>query len=326
MNGAGVKIGVALQMFDLETGRPFGLAEMAGHAQQAEALGYDSVWVMDHFWLENVGRRTGGHDPLITLAHIAACTRRVGLGTLVVCNSFRNPGQLAREVAALADAANGRLILGLGCGWEESEHAAFDFPFRRRVDRLEQTLDVLPRLLQGWRGNYEGSQVHLHDANVLTTGEPPPIWLAAFGPRLLGLTARFAEGWNSSWHGPDTTRFQLEVTALRDGLQTSRRSLVDFTISAGLWVLPVSGRDLAFAENRAESLKRADADESWPSPVRERMSTGQVPEVALTVEKYVALGARHIILNLSVTPFSLFDPSYMERAAPDAVAVRELRS
>src|SRR5579875_2718722 len=104
-DGVGVRVGLALPMFDLETGRPLTLSELADFAKRTEELGYDSVWAMDHFWLENVGRRTGGHDPLVALAYIAARTERITLGTLVICNSFRNPGQLAREAAALADAA-----------------------------------------------------------------------------------------------------------------------------------------------------------------------------------------------------------------------------
>jgi FMNH2-dependent dimethyl sulfone monooxygenase len=216
-------------MFDLETGRPMRLSDLAEFAQHAEALGYDSVWAMDHFWLENVGRRTGGHEPMLALAYVAARTERITLGTLVICNSFRNPGQLARETAALTDGAEDRLILGMGCGWEESEHDAFGFSFTHRVDRLEETLTVLPALLRGQSRDYEGSHVQLHGANVLTSASAPPVWVAAFGPRLLRLTARFGDGWNSSWHGPDTTRFARELAALRAELQTAGRDPRDAT-------------------------------------------------------------------------------------------------
>jgi alkanesulfonate monooxygenase SsuD/methylene tetrahydromethanopterin reductase-like flavin-dependent oxidoreductase (luciferase family) len=310
-----MKLGIALAMFDLETGRPLRLAEMAEVARHAEALGFDSIWVMDHFWLVNVGPRTGGHDPLLTLTYIAARTERIALGTLVVCNSFRNVGQLSREVAALSDAAENRLILGLGCGWEEEEHTAFGFPFSHRVDRLEETLRVLPALLCGERQDLDGAQIQLRGANVLTTAPAPPLWVAAFGPRLLQLTGRFASGWNSAWHGPDTTRFAREVAALRAEVQRAGRDPGDFTISAGLWMLPVAGEDLISAEKRATSLKPANAPANWPQPLRERAVTGTVEDMARVVQDYVRLGASHIILNLSVTPFSRFDPSYIERAA-----------
>lgn len=313
--GNAIKVGIALPMFDLETGRPLRLAEMADIACHAEDLGYDSVWVMDHFWLENVGRRTGGHDPLMSLAYITARTERLALGTLVICNSFRNPGQLARETAALADAAPDRVILGIGCGWEESEHDAFGYSFKRRVDRLEDTLSVLADLMRGESRDFEGSQVRLRGANVMTSAPAPPVWVAAFGPRLLRLAGRFADGWNSSWHGPDTSRFAREVAALRDAIKQAGRDPNEVAISVGLWMLPVAGDDLDKADTRAESLKPDDAPESWPSPVRECAVTGTVDDMARVVEEYVRLGARHVILNLSVTPFSLFDPSYVDRAA-----------
>jgi alkanesulfonate monooxygenase SsuD/methylene tetrahydromethanopterin reductase-like flavin-dependent oxidoreductase (luciferase family) len=319
-----VKFGIALPMYDLETGRTLRLAEMADFAQRAESLGYDSIWAMDHFWLENVGRRTGGHDPLAILAYLAAKTERIALGTLVVCNSFRNVGQLARETAALADAAEDRLILGLGCGWGEAEHHAFGFRFDHRVDRLEETLSVLPALLGGERRSIEGTQVQLRDANVLTTAAAPELWIAAFGPRLLGLAGKYADGWNTAWHGPDTSRFEREVGALRAAIQQAGRSLDAVTISVGLWMLPVAGEELDEAERRALSIKPANAPASWPDPLRERAVTGTVDQVAGVVEDYIRLGAKHIIANPSVSPFSRFDPSYIDRAAAVLRKVKRL--
>jgi alkanesulfonate monooxygenase SsuD/methylene tetrahydromethanopterin reductase-like flavin-dependent oxidoreductase (luciferase family) len=310
-----VKFGIALPMYDLESGRTLRLAEMADFAQRAESLGYDSIWAMDHIWLENVGRRTGGHDPLVILAYLAARTTRITLGTLVVCNSFRNVGQLARETAALADAAEDRLILGLGCGWGEEEHHAFGFRFDHRVDRLEETLTVLPALLAGQRQDIEGSQVQLRGANVLTTAAAPPLWIAAFGPRLLGLAGRFADGWNTAWHGPDTARFEREVGALRAAIEQAGRNPDHVTVSVGLWMLPAADEELDHAERRALSIKPANAPASWPDPLRERAVTGTVDQVAGVVEEYVRLGAKHIIVNPSVSPFSHFDSSYIERAA-----------
>ena len=254
-----MKLGLALPMFDLETGRSLQLSQMADIAAHAEDLGFDSAWVMDHFWLENVGRpgvpRVGGHDPLVSLAYIAARTEKITLGTLVVCNTFRVTGQLAREVAALADAAPDRLILGLGAGWGESEHDAFGYSFVHRVDRLEETLTALPRLLAGGKVDLHGSQVKLKAADVLVTAPSPPIWLSAFSPRMFGLTGQYAKGWNSAWHGPDTTRFKHELAALRLQLENAGRTDSDFTVSVGLWMLPVAGEELEQASRRADNLK-----------------------------------------------------------------------
>jgi alkanesulfonate monooxygenase SsuD/methylene tetrahydromethanopterin reductase-like flavin-dependent oxidoreductase (luciferase family) len=295
------------------------LKEVANFAGQAEALGFDSVWVMDHFWLENVGRpamrRVGGHDPFVTLAYIAARTDRITLGTLVVCNTFRNPGQLAREAAGLADAADGRLILGLGAGWGEDEHEAFGYSFDHRVSRLEETLQVLPSLLRGQSCRLNGQQIRLRSADILTTAPAPPIWLSAFSPRMFDLTARYASGWNSAWHGPDTSRFERELDSLAAARERAHRSRKEVEISVGLWVLPVDGNQLKAAAARAEALKPRITPDGWPSPARERTVNGSNDQIASVVKTYARLGADHVILNMSVTPFSLFDTSYIDRAA-----------
>ncbi len=142
-----MEVGVTLAGCPLEPGPTVTLEETAEQARLAEELGYASVWMMDHFWAEGPAGRRGSHEPMVTLAYVAARTSRIKLGTLVLANSFRHPGQLAREVAALADAARGRLILGLGAGWYPPEYRAFGFPYDRRVSRLEETLCVLRPLL-----------------------------------------------------------------------------------------------------------------------------------------------------------------------------------
>jgi alkanesulfonate monooxygenase SsuD/methylene tetrahydromethanopterin reductase-like flavin-dependent oxidoreductase (luciferase family) len=321
-----MKLGLALPTFSLDTGRTLTLSEVAVSARHAEELGFDSAWVMDHFWLENVGRpgvpRVGGHDPLVTLAYAAARTDSITLGTLVICNTFRNTGQLAREAAALADAAPDRLILGLGAGWGESEHDAFGYSFQHRVDRLEETLTVLPSLLRGDKVGVEGSQVQLREADVLVTAPAPPIWLSAFSPRMFGLTARYADGWNTAWHGTDTGRFKRELATLRSELADAGKSERDFTVSVGLWMLPVGGEELERAARRADTLKPEPTPDGWPFPALERTVNGPPERLAATVEEYVRLGAEHVILNMSVTPFSRFDPTYIDRAAEVLRAVK----
>jgi len=319
-----VKLGIAVPQFDVETKRTLGLAEMAAFARRAEELGFDSVWVMDHYWLDNVGGLTGGHDPFVTLSYVAARTESITLGTLVACNGFRAPGQLAREASALADAASGRLILGVGSGWEESEFKAFDYDFDHRVGRLEETLQVVPALLDGERVSFDGRFVSLRDAFVLTTAPPPPVWIASFTPRLMGLAGRYAAGWNTAWHGADPqARFIRELAALREAIAAAGRRPDEVTISVGLWLLPVSGAELEDAERRATSLKKEDAPANWPQPLAERMVTGELDDLERAVRAYLDAGAEHVILNPSVTPFSLFDASYLERASGLVARLRD---
>lgn len=100
-------------------------------AQQAETSGFDSIWLPDHFLYRNPGDPTRGIWECWTiLSALAEATRRVELGTLVACNSFRNPAILAKMATTLDEVSHGRLILGVGAGWNEPEYQAFGLPFR----------------------------------------------------------------------------------------------------------------------------------------------------------------------------------------------------
>src|SRR5258708_36981499 len=112
-----MRVGVFVQVCEAESGRMFGVEEVVRTVERVEELGFDSAWIMDHPFIERDGARLTGHDPLVLLAYAAARTRRIGLGTLVVCPAFRTTGQLARAAAALADASGGRSSPGRAAGW-----------------------------------------------------------------------------------------------------------------------------------------------------------------------------------------------------------------
>src|SRR3984893_13914713 len=230
---------------------------------------------------------------MVTLAYLAARRGRVRLGPLVACNSFRHPGQLGREALALADASGGRFILGLGAGWYRPEYAAFGLPFDHRVSRLEESLTVLPPLLRGERVSYEGRFLCLRDASLVRTAGPPPVWVAAAGPRMMELTARHAEGWNGAWYGPDPSDFRASLGELRAAMAAVGRPAGEIEISAGLFVLP--DPDAGPEDGRA--VVRA------PDHVTER------------IRAYGEAGADLVIVSVARNPFVELDPSYPDKMA-----------
>ena len=300
-------VGIALELYDLESGHPISIADVAAASVRAEELGYASAWVMDHFWMERDGLRRGGHEPLTTLAYLAARTNRIALGTLVLCNSFRHPGQLAREAAAIADASGGRFILGIGAGWSEAEYRAFDFPFDQRVARLEESVEALRRLLHGGRSSLEGRYLKLRDAEVLRTAPPPPIWVGGGGPRMLRLTARAADGWNLVWPGTDVELFSRLLAQLREEIAAAGRGPEDVTVSVGLLTL------VADAAGRQEVVRRASR--ALGRDPDSRVVVGSVDELATLLDRYREAGADHVVLSTAPSPFARFDESMMERAA-----------
>ena len=148
-----MKVGWTVMLADyLGQGRTPRYKEIRDMARRAEAAGFDSVWLYDHLLYRMDGRATIGIWECWTiLSALAEATERVELGTLVACNSFRNPALLAKMAITLDEVSNGRFILGLGAGWNKAEHDAFGMPFDRLVGRFEEALQIIRPLLKEGR-------------------------------------------------------------------------------------------------------------------------------------------------------------------------------
>ena len=176
-------------------------------AKRAEAAGFDSLWLYDHLLYRTDGNATIGIWECWTiLSALAEATERVELGTLVACNSFRNPALLAKMAITLDEVSNGRFILGLGSGWNKAEYDAFGLPFDHLVDRFEEALQIIRPLLKEGRVDFRGTYYQAADCEITPRGPRaggPPLMVGSFGPRMLRLTARYADMWNTAYlHRP----------------------------------------------------------------------------------------------------------------------------
>jgi F420-dependent oxidoreductase-like protein len=170
--------------------------------QLFEQLGFDSAWDCDHFIQPS--RPDGPYlEAWTLLAALAAATRRIRIGVLVSCNTFRHPALLAKEAITVDHVSRGRLELGLGAGWYAPEHEIFglDFPEPRElVGRFREAVEVVDGLLRDERTTFEGRYYRLREApsRPRPVQRPrPPLTLAAHGPRMLRIVARHADAWNS---------------------------------------------------------------------------------------------------------------------------------
>jgi probable F420-dependent oxidoreductase len=174
-------------------------------AQQAEDAGFDSLWLYDHLLYRPEGKPTIGiWESWTFLSALAEATQRVEIGTLVTCNSFRNPALLAKMAITLDEVSQGRLILGLGAGWNKAEFEAFGIPFDHRVDRFEEALQIIHPLLKQGRVDFEGKYYQAKDCEIRPQGPRPagpPLMIGSFGPRMLRLTAQYADLWNTCYLG-----------------------------------------------------------------------------------------------------------------------------
>ncbi len=146
--------------------------------QRAEGLGFDSVWVPDHLQRDGLSVL----ECWTTIAALAASTSRVGIGSLATCNSFRNPAMLAKLVATVSEISGGRIDLGIGVGYDDSEHAGYGYPFpglRDRVSALSESLKILSALWSGSKVNFRGAHFRLEGAVCLPVPlKKPRVWVA----------------------------------------------------------------------------------------------------------------------------------------------------
>ncbi|HEX9190388.1 MAG TPA: LLM class flavin-dependent oxidoreductase [Vicinamibacteria bacterium] len=213
-----MRVGVTLPLADGDTadGHVPTFEETVAFARHAEAVGLDSVWAFDHLLFRFSDEREGGvREAWTTLAALAPIVSRVELGQLVMCSSFRSPALMAKMAATLDDLSGGRVILGLGSGWHDPEYEAFGYPTDHKVGRFAEDVEIATRLLRGERVTFEGRWRRTVDAVLLP---PParrvPVLVAAKGARMLGLTATWADAWNTAWFGRVDDRLRTRMAGL----------------------------------------------------------------------------------------------------------------
>ena len=206
--------------FGDETPRFADILEMT---RVANDVGFDAVWIIDHFVFRNqpddqfpmpgTPDERGVLECFTTMAGLASATERIQIGSLVACTGFRNPGLVAKMAETIDDISGGRTILGLGAGWHKPEYDAFGYPFDHRVTRFEEAIRIIAPLLREGHADVEGEFFQAHDAVNRPRGPRPagvPILVGSTGERMLRIIARYADAWNTVWHGsPDAVVAQM---------------------------------------------------------------------------------------------------------------------
>jgi probable F420-dependent oxidoreductase len=307
--------------FSLPGGESLTHEALVSWARRAEGLGFDSVWVSDHFFY-SFARHGAGNDriaslePLTALAAIAVATERVRMGTLVLGSPFRHPSMLAKMAAGIDQLSGGRFELGVGAGWYEEEFDAFGFPFGSVGDRfetLEATLEVLVALFAGGPATIEGS-LRGAELSPPPVQKPIPVWVGGKGgPRLLRLVVRLAAGWNVVWR-MSPQAYAERVERARRICDDEGRDPATLRLSVGLY--GVIGEDegaarAAFARARADMPGGALDDETYDSWCADTLS-GSPDRVHERIAAFEALGVEELILSPWVLPFAVREPEQVE--------------
>jgi probable F420-dependent oxidoreductase len=198
-------------------------------AGRAEELGYASLWTFQRVLFPAGGElgpaHRAVHDPIVTLAHVAGHTDRIGLGTATICAPFTAPALLAKTLTSLDVLCGGRLTAGLGMGWLPQEYAAAGVPFERRGARMDEYLRCLEALWTQDPVEFAGEFYTVPRSHV---GPPPvqrphpPVLLGGAAGPALRRAGRLAQGWIGS-SKQDLTRIGTCVTTVRDGARDAGR-------------------------------------------------------------------------------------------------------
>jgi F420-dependent oxidoreductase-like protein len=221
-------------------------------AKQAEALGYESIWLFDHF--HTVPRPTDEitFESFTSLAALAAETTRVRLGHIVICTAFRNPAVTAKMISTMDSISGGRMDLGIGAGWKKDEWLAYGYGFpetKERLAALSDHLEVITRMLAGDKhqhATFNGKYAHVKDAiNVPKPIQKPrvPIMVGGNGPNVTWrLAAKHADELNVDGMSPAEVAAALPV--IRSRCEEIKRDPATLPVSVHVWrdVLARPGR------------------------------------------------------------------------------------
>jgi alkanesulfonate monooxygenase SsuD/methylene tetrahydromethanopterin reductase-like flavin-dependent oxidoreductase (luciferase family) len=271
-----------------------------------EELGFAGLYLSDHFTL-NDPPDCPSLELVVALTHLASNTERVRFGPMVAPLSIRDPVMLARQAATLDDLSGGRLVLGVGAGWAEDEHAMFGYSLGdvpTRFGRLEEGLEVITRLLRSEGPvDFDGRFFQLRRAILPGPRRPgaPPVMVGGSGPRRsLPLVARFADVWSAQELSSDGVR---ERSALLDGLLAAGgRRPGDVRRTMNVWV--VCGRTPSEFEDRVRGYRRWAALADVPlDQLLEKLRTafmalvGTPEEVVAQIQAYAAAGITELSIQ-----------------------------
>jgi alkanesulfonate monooxygenase SsuD/methylene tetrahydromethanopterin reductase-like flavin-dependent oxidoreductase (luciferase family) len=278
-----MKIGAVLMLVELsDLGRALTFSEIRDTALQCEVLGLDSIWIYDHLlYRTKKGATTGIWEGWSILAALAACTQRVEIGSLVACNSFRNPALLAKMAHTVDEISGGRLVLGVGAGWNQPEYDAFGFPFDHRVDRFEEALKIIHPLLKEGHVDFSGRYYTARDCEISPRSPRPggpPLMIGAGRPRMLRLTAQYADLYNVGY----MTIPRSTVTPLRALKKACKEMGRDLATLPYTFMISLSFPDLL----------------GWDTLKKRGTLSGSVEEIADVLADYEALGADHLMFHL----------------------------
>ena len=281
-------------------------------AVQAEELGFDSLFITDHLLTAARFYRVSWTEPMLTLAHVAAVTSRVKLGTSVLVLPTRQPVVLAKEIATLQHLSGGRFVYGIGTGWYPPEFESTGSTRQQRGARTDEVLEASMKLLSGAHVSFEGKYYRMEDITVEPLSRVPPVWVAGgqqyaheaspdkaeMSPNVLDRICRW-DGWIARpTAAPEQIADDLgkiDVELKRQG--TSRREK-RFTVAHEnfCWLSEKASREAAVDEQKRYMLGVVSDERPWDY-IEAVYLTGTIDDIQRRIQRRIDAGVEEIFLH-----------------------------
>jgi probable F420-dependent oxidoreductase len=261
--------------------------EYLAMARAAEDAGFDTLWLGDHLLYRHPdGSTRGPWEAWTMLSALAASTSRIRLGPLVAATAFHAPAMLAKLAATVDEVSGGRLILGLGAGWNETEFRAFGFPFDHRISRFEEAFTIIRTLLRDGVIDFDGRFFQARDCELLprpSRSGGPPLMVGSIGPRMLEITLPHVQSWNVWYADTDNSPEGLEphLRMVDDACRAVGRDPAEVDRTAAVLVQLPGGTGRAMGDTKQAAIP----------PL-----TGSAERIAGKLRDYAALGVAEVQL------------------------------
>lgn len=257
---------------------------------------FDSAWVADHFvpWARFESNETATLEGWTSIAYLTAAYPSLKFGSIVLCQSYRNPALLAKMGATLQLLSGGRFILGIGAGWKQDEYLAYGYDYPKasvRIHQLEEAVQIIRNMWTETPASFDGQYYQIQDAYCQPKPDPrPPIMIGGGGEKLtLRVVAKHADWWNIPGGSPENYAHKLNV--LRSHCEAVGR---DYDEIAKTW----AGETVAIASTEEAAQQIAQS-----SPfTNEHAFVGTPEQVAERLRSFTDQGVEHVILRFADFP------------------------
>jgi probable F420-dependent oxidoreductase len=317
-----LKLGVFLPSYLIPGQEPHHGEQLRRFAAHAEELGFDSLFITDHLLTARRFYRVSWTEPLITLAHVAAVTSRIKLGTSILVLPTHNPVVLAKEIATLQHVSQGRFIYGVGTGWFPAEFESTGGTIQQRGRRTDEVLEASMQLLRAPNQTFEGTYHRFADITVEPLTAVPPVWVAGgrqlahaaspeqpkMDPRVLRRICRW-DGWIARPTSPPD-QIALDLAEIDGELnrQGTSRAAKRFTVAHEnfAWLSEASNRHDVIAEQQSRMLAVVSDERPWDY-IEAVYLTGTIEEVQRRIQERIDVGVEELFLHTMTADLKQLD-------------------